>query len=280
MRERIKRWISWSKDYAKRHTFHMVVLVALIILGFVQVSQYAMIGSVYGFNKLTESHLEDHIAQYNEDRAIDRKEMIDTIEAKGIELSEQLANDKMELHSRIDVVDSAIKPEQKRRQLIVKVRNAITENTDTKLTIRDLNNIAIATIDYSYQYNLSIAKVLAQMKQESDFKIKARSHAKAMGLMQIIPETWEYVTLKEFERKSADPDNIYHNIRAGCYYMSEQVLKFDTYDQALMAYNWGPHRVRELIAGDIAEEEIPKETKKYVKIINENITIFEKYGLE
>ncbi len=276
----VRKLFDWVKGYAKRHIFHMVILVAILVLGAIDVSQYAMIGSVFGLNKITNNDLSEHIEAYNENRESDRRELYDAIEAKGVEFTGYLDEAKMELNSRIDIVDSTIKPEKKRRQLIVKVRNAITENTDTKLTIRDLNNIAVAVIDYSYQYNLSIARVLAQMKQESEFKTRARSHARAMGLMQLIPETWEYVVLKEFEGKRADPDNIYHNIRAGCFYMSEQVLKFDTYDQALMAYNWGPHRVRELLAGDLTENDIPKETKGYVKNINEYTAVFEKYGLE
>jgi len=275
-----KKWFTWTKDYAKRHTFHMIVLVALVVLGFIQVSQYAMIGSVYGFNRLTENSLVEHVKQYNIDRSDDLVAMKDAIEAKGREIAVSMDETKMELNSRIDIVDSGIKPEKKKRQLIVKIRNAITENTNTELTIRELNNISIAIIEYSHRYDLSIAKVLAQMKQESGFKIKVRSHARAMGLMQVIPETWEYIVLKEFERKKADPDNVYHNIRAGCFYMSEQVLKFDTYDLALMAYNWGPHKVRSYLAGDIPEDKIPAETTGYVKKINENIELFKQYGLE
>ncbi|KKM69066.1 hypothetical protein LCGC14_1454650, partial [marine sediment metagenome] len=182
--------------------------------------------------------------------------------------------------SRIDILNSTIKPEKKHRMLVAKVRNAITENTNTRLTIRELNNIAFATIKYSHQYNLSIAKVLAQMRVESNFNIKARSGAEADGLMQIIPETWEYIRLKEMDGKKIYIHNIYHNIRSGCFYMSEQVMKFDTYNEALMAYNWGPHRVRMLKSGVYDENDIPEETKNYVPLVNEWIEVFEKYGLE
>jgi hypothetical protein len=246
----------------------------------INISQYTMIGSVYGFSTSIKNDLDSHINTYNINRNTDNIRFPNTIEVKNMELTKNINKLEMELSSRIDVVDSAIKPEKKRRELIVKVRDAIIENTDTFFTIRDLNNIAISIIDYSYQYNLSIAKILAQMKQESNFVIKAHSHANAMGLMQLIPETWEYIVLKEFENKRADPYNIYHNVRAGCFYMSEQKLKFNTYNEALMAYNWGPHKVRELLAGDLTENDIPEETKLYVQRINDNIAIFERYGLE
>lgn len=270
----------WIKKYTKHYIFNIIILIALIIMSIINISQFVMINSVYESNTLIKNDLNKHINIYDINRHNDKLQFYDMVEVKNTELIKNINRLEMELSSRIDIVDSAIKPEKKRRELIVKVRDAITENTKTSFTIRDLNNIAISVVDYSYQYNLSIAKILAQMKQESNFIIKAHSHANAMGLMQLIPETWEYVVLKEFENKRADPYNIYHNIRAGCFYMSEQTLKFNTYNEALMAYNWGPHKVREFLAGDIAENDIPKETKLYVQNVNNDITVFEKYGLE
>ena len=268
------------KNYSKTHAFNLVVLVALSIIGAIQISQYLLIGSVYGLTIINNKALEDHVIQYEENRADDIDSLSLSLDTAKAELVEYADHQKMEIDARIDILDSAIDPEDKRRMQIVKIRKAIVENTDTKLNIRNLNNIATAVLDYSYQYNLSIAKILSQIKQESDFKIGAKSRARAQGLMQIIPETWEYVILKEFERKSADPYNIFNNVRAGCFYMAEQIHKFDTYDQALMAYNWGPHNVRSLLAGELTEEDIPRETTNYVKLINRNIAIFEKYGLE
>jgi len=268
------------KVYAKCHIFHMVILGAIVVLGVAQFSQYAISGSIYGLISLNQKAFSNYTMQLNIDREIEKQELLATINDNAHTMSHNLLESKMELNSRIDILDSAIKPEKKRRMLIAKVRNAITENTNTKLAIRDLNNISIAIIDYSFQYNLSISKVLAQIKAESDFIITAKSRANAQGLMQIIPETWDYIVLKEFTRKRANPHNIYHNIKAGCFYMAEQVHKFNTYDEALMAYNWGPHRVRQLIAGDLSYDNIPEETKKYVESINRHIQTFERYGLE
>lgn len=270
---RLKKLAYVAKEYIKRYVFNMVVLVALIIFGILHFSEFTMMGIVYRITQSNKTALTQYKNESNELRNNDKKDLIKTI-------TEYVDRNDMEIASRVDIIDSASNPEDKRKMMVVKVRNAITENTDTKLNIRDLNNIAAAIIDYSYQYNLSIARVLAQIKQESNFKIKVRSRAKAQGLMQIIPETWDYVVLKEFERKNADPDNIYNNIRAGCFYMAEQIHKFDTYDQALMAYNWGPDKVRKLLAGEYAEDDIPQETRNYVKNINIYIDIFQKYGLE
>lgn len=274
-----KGW-AYVKEYSKRHVFHMVILVTLAIFGAIHVTQFGMIGSVYGLTAINKGALADFAEQNVKDREADRKVALDAVEVQGRAFSKQLTQTKDELNARIDILDSTIKPELKQRMLVAKVRKAILENTETKLTIRDLNNIAFATIKYSHQYNLSIARVLAQMKAESDFVVKAHSYADADGLMQVIPETWEYVRLKEMDGKKIHIHNVYHNIRVGCFYMAEQVMKFDSYDEALMAYNWGPHRVRLLKSGEYTEANIPNQTTKYVKSINELTLMFETYGLE
>lgn len=269
-----------TKKYAKRHIFHMMIIVAFAILGISHVSQYAIIGAVYGLTALNKGALTSYQNQVVIYRQNDKQFILKAIEAQGIKFTETVAESKMQLNSRLDILNSTIKPEKKHRMLVAKVRNAIIENTNTRLTIRDLNNIAFATIKYSHQYNLSIAKVLAQIRVESNFNIKAHSGAEADGLMQIIPETWEYINLKEMNGKKMYVHNVYHNIRSGCFYMSEQVMKFNTYNEALMAYNWGPHRVRMLKSGVYDENDIPEETKNYVPLVNGWMKVFEKYGLE
>jgi len=183
----------------------------------------------------------------------------------------------LQANARMDTLDSAIKPDQKRRTLIVNIRNSIIGNTNRKLDIRTLNNIAIAVIDYSYQYNLSIPKILAQIKVESDFNVKAKSKAGAQGLLQIMPKTLDYIELKLGKR--LNPWNVYNNILAGCYYMNEQLHDFDNdYDQALRAYNVGPSNLRRFDAGE--RKTLPEETILYVPSVLRYTREFAKYGLE
>jgi hypothetical protein len=199
------------------------------------------------------------------------------IRASHIEISKNISGINNAFNARIDILDSAIKPEKKKRMLVVKIRDAIGENTTTKNSIRNLTNIAIATIEYSYQYNIPIPRILAQIKVESDFNIKAESKAGAQGLMQIMPATMKYIELAEGKR--LNPWNIYHNIRAGCFYMAEQMLEFDgNYDYALGAYNWGPNNMKRFNAGQTSK--MPEETEKYIPSINKWAKVFEKYGLE
>lgn len=56
----------------------------------------------------------------------------------------------------------------------------------------------------------------AQGKAESDLDPKAKSHCGAMGIMQIMPATWEEIAS---EINIADPWKAEQSIRAGVYYM-------------------------------------------------------------
>jgi len=163
--------------------------------------------------------------------------------------------------------------------LITKIRDAINENTGRTIGVRDLNRIANAVIDYSYEFDLTIPQVLAQMKVESDFNPNAVSPANAKGLMQILPTTLVFIQHEMPDSPvKLNTWNVYHNIRAGCFYMSEQIERFGTYEEALRAYNWGPDNLARFNAGEIKNE--PEETLKYVPRVKQYIEIFNKYGLE
>ena len=75
---------------------------------------------------------------------------------------------------------------------------------------------------YAAAYNLSPAYVTAIIRNESSFRPNAESSAGARGLMQLMPDTAEWIAQKEgvsgyaFERMY-DPET---NIRFGCWYLN------------------------------------------------------------
>lgn len=110
-------------------------------------------------------------------------------------------------------------------------------------------------IKASKQTGIKPALIAAVIAQESQFKIYAKSHAGAMGLMQLMPNTARYLGLKKAD--FYDPEK---NILAGAEYLREQLENFDgNVSYALAAYNAGPGAVRKYNG-------IPpyRETKKYV----------------
>lgn len=80
----------------------------------------------------------------------------------------------------------------------------------------------------------------AVTRKESAYRIKARSHKGAMGLMQLMPETAASLGLKP--EQYYEP---YANLWGGATYLKKQLDTFGSLELALAAYNAGPGRVRQ-----------------------------------
>ena len=96
-------------------------------------------------------------------------------------------------------------------------------------------------------YDLDRWLVYAVIKVESDFVPDAQSHAGATGLMQIMPETGEWVMWRKGEEydssRITEPG---YNIEIGCYLLSYLLERYDgNLDFAIAAYNAGSGKVDE-----------------------------------
>ncbi|AMK19626.1 MULTISPECIES: lytic transglycosylase domain-containing protein [Sphingobium] len=85
-----------------------------------------------------------------------------------------------------------------------------------------------------------------------------RSHAGAMGLMQLMPTTWDY--LRRSLGLGSDPDNPRDNILAGTCYLRMMYDRFG-YPGLFAAYNAGPGRYAEHLA---TGRPLPGETIAYL----------------
>lgn len=136
--------------------------------------------------------------------------------------------------------------------------------------------------------------VLAVIRQESAFYVRAKSHAGARGLMQVMPATAKRVARAnrmpyDRDRLMVDAD---YNLTIGQVYLSGVIEQFEgSYPLALAAYNAGPHRVKRWLrrygdprAGEIDiidwVELIPfSETRNYVQRVLENLEVY-RHGLK
>ena len=131
--------------------------------------------------------------------------------------------------------------------------------------------------------------VLAVVRQESAFSVKAKSRANAQGLMQLLPSTALKVAKRlrlPFSRSRLVTDGVY-NLTLGQAYLAELLESFKgSYVLALAAYNAGPARVRRWLRknGDLRNpdvdsidwvERIPvRETRNYVQRVLENLQVY------
>lgn len=96
---------------------------------------------------------------------------------------------------------------------------------------------------YAGECNLESELIYAVIKCESDFSEKAESKAGAIGLMQLMPETAEYIErLNNIEEKS-DLYNASDNVRLGVLYLKYLTQRFTSLNAVLAAYNAGEGRV-------------------------------------
>ena len=97
------------------------------------------------------------------------------------------------------------------------------------------------------EFDLSPALILAIIETESDFRPDASSRAGALGLMQLMPDTFSFVW-SELLLSPVDDTAIFEpaaNIRCGCCYFSYLQERFGNTETALAAYNAGEGRVAE-----------------------------------
>jgi hypothetical protein len=107
--------------------------------------------------------------------------------------------------------------------------------------------------------------VRAVMHQESGGEQQATSPVGAMGLMQVMPATYEELRVRH--RLGDDPYDPHNNILAGTAYIREMYDRFGA-PGFLAAYNAGPDRVDSYLAG---RADLPEETVNYLAAITPNL---------
>lgn len=104
-----------------------------------------------------------------------------------------------------------------------------------KLSTKDAESIYETVIYFSNKYKVSSDLIFAIIDQESNYNYKDSSSAGAIGLMQIIPATANYLKI--------NPYNSTQNIEGGVRYFKEMLDKYQKTSLALAAYNAGPGAV-------------------------------------
>jgi D-alanyl-D-alanine carboxypeptidase len=117
----------------------------------------------------------------------------------------------------------------------------------------------------STRYSVPEPWIREVMRAESDGQEQAVSAAGAMGLMQVMPDTYD--GLRQRYPLGRDPFEPHDNIMAGAAYMREM---YDRYGAPgfLAAYNAGPSRLDAYLNGS---DSLPDETVNYVATITPHL---------
>lgn len=118
--------------------------------------------------------------------------------------------------------------------------------------------------------------LIAVAKAESNFNKNAISKANALGVMQVLPSTAEYVSaLYGVSYEEGDLFNAEKNIILGALYLKYLFTKFDETDVVLASYNAGEGTVRIWLENTNYSKDgktlffIPyKETRDYINKVN------------
>lgn len=114
------------------------------------------------------------------------------------------------------------------------------------------------------RFQLPAAWIRAVLVAESNGNSRAVSPKGAMGLMQVMPQTWSDLRIRH--RLGGDPFDPHDNIIAGAAYIR---LLYDRYGSPgwIAAYNAGPGRYEASLKG----RPLPPETRAYVAAVSPNL---------
>jgi soluble lytic murein transglycosylase-like protein len=144
--------------------------------------------------------------------------------------------------------------------------STIIKTNAPKLPTHD--QLAQLIVDESTRASLDPLFVAAVIRSESMFRTTALSNKGAKGLMQIMPETAEYISKIEkisLKGGSASLNDPRTNVRLGVAYLKylDKMFGGDR-ERILIAYNWGPANLSQSLKG---KRTLPRQSVNYAREI-------------
>jgi soluble lytic murein transglycosylase len=163
------------------------------------------------------------------------------------------------------------KVDLERQQQLQKIMN-IMDRYNPEMASNKKYEIAEEIYNMTKKYaNLNVDLVCATITHESalTWRPDVKSHAGAMGLMQIMPATGILLAAEE-NIPWTTPEGILYdpiiNIRLGCRYLSNLIVLYDL-DGGLAAYNGGEKRAAMWLASGRDDRILWEETRGYIPAV-------------
>lgn len=152
--------------------------------------------------------------------------------------------------------------------------------SDTMATANARNLAKVIVEECDNYKNLDPYLILAIIQIESEFSPSAVSHRGAVGLMQVMPRTAEFVA-KEMGMSYKGRTSLYDpliNVRLGIHYLSELADRYETTEKALAAYNYGPTNYEKLMSRTSKQPSYVTKVLKFKSYLEEESIILAKNG--
>lgn len=138
--------------------------------------------------------------------------------------------------SRRSIKKSAILPQPDKKD-VMRLQSADLRPGQKLAITGDRQKIETSVLKAAQKYDLPVKLIKGVIMAESNFQVKAVSHAGAQGLMQLMPATAKELGVE-------NPFNIEENIDGGARYLRKMLDSFGgDLKLALAAYNAGPEAV-------------------------------------
>lgn len=138
---------------------------------------------------------------------------------------------------------------------------ALAQSVSAARTVAGDPHAAFVT-EASQRFGIPEHWIVAVKRAESAGDVRAISSAGALGLMQVMPDTW--AALRVRYGLGRDPYDPRDNILAGAAYLREMFDRYRTIPAMLGAYNAGPGRYDEYVQTGRA---LPAETRDYIALL-------------
>ncbi len=139
--------------------------------------------------------------------------------------------------------------------------------------------------DSAAEFGVPEPVLYAVIRTESNFDTSAVSYAGAVGLMQLMPSTFKWLTddILGEHLDSALLNDPGVNIRYGAYLMSRLYDQYGNWNTVFAAYNAGPGNVNKWLADERYSDDAGNltdvpfyETRRYLEIVDRSVKMYEK----
>ena len=126
---------------------------------------------------------------------------------------------------------------------------------------------------YAARYDFDWRLIAAMIAVESRFDAECRTADGGMGLMQLMPVTYDWIRTRLGEDSQAEPEgDIFDpelNLRYGIYYLSYLYGEFGVWETAWAGYNAGPNIVKQWLQDSrYSEDGVTLHTIPYTETAN------------